>query len=103
MQSIKSKKYIKLAKGYFGRAKSCKNIAKERVLHGLVYSKSSRKKKSANARQLHMQHINAFVRPISATNYSTFIGQLRQAGSILNIKMCDSLIQREAHSALSCV
>lgn len=70
------KKWLKLAKGNFGRRKNVWKAAKETVLKGLGYQFAARKAKKRDYRRLWIQRINAAVRP-HGISYSRFIAGLK--------------------------
>lgn len=84
------KKFLKLAKGYFGRKKNVWTVAKNAIEKGLVHAYSGRKQKKRNFRAIWIQRINAGVRE-HGMSYSQFIGKLNQKGIKLNRKVLADL------------
>lgn len=79
------KKFMKLAKGYFGRRKNVWTVSKNAVEKGLVYAYQGRKQKKRNFRSLWIQRINAGVRE-HGMSYSQFMGLVNSKGIQLNRK-----------------
>ncbi len=86
----RSKKVMKLAKGYFGRRKNVWTGAKNAVEKGLGYSYRDRKQKKRLYRGIWIQRINAGVRQYGMS-YSKFIGKLYAADIKLNRKVLADL------------
>ena len=84
------KKYLKMAKGYWGARKNHYRIAREAVEKGLTYAYRDRKVKKRNFRRLWIQRINAAVREYGLS-YSRFINGLKKAGIELNRKVLADL------------
>ena len=84
------KKFLKLAKGYFGRRKNVWTVAKNAVEKGLGYAYRDRKQKKRNFRALWIQRINAGTRQ-HGLSYSVFMGKLSQSGVALNRKVLADL------------
>ncbi len=80
------KKYLKLAKGYYGLRHSAYKRARETVERALCYAYVGRKLKKRDFRRLWNIRINAFVRQ-EGLNYSTFINLLKKRDIRLNRKM----------------
>lgn len=81
----KHKKFIKLAKGYYGRKKNVYTRAMEQVMKGWQKSYIGRKEKKRNFRRLWIVRINAACRQ-NGISYSRFIDGLRKAKIELNRK-----------------
>jgi len=75
------KKWLKLAKGYFGRAGTCYRIARERVERGMQHAFKHRKEARRAMRSLWITRINAAAR-LNGISYSQFIHQLKQSGDM---------------------
>ncbi|TAE32421.1 MAG: 50S ribosomal protein L20 [Alphaproteobacteria bacterium] len=88
------KKFLKLAKGYRGRAKNCYRIARNRVEKGLQYAYRDRKANKRNFRSLWIQRINAGVREHGLV-YSQFINGLNLAGIDLDRKVLADMAVHE--------
>ena len=86
----KRKKFMKLAKGYFGRRKNVWTVAKNAVEKGLQYSYRDRKVKKRDFRGLWIQRINAGVRQYGMS-YSQFMGKLSKADIEINRKVLADL------------
>ena len=71
------KKWLKLAKGAFGRRKNCIRMAKTTVEKALRHAYRDRKKTKRNYRSLWIVRINAAVRP-HGLSYSRFIAGLKR-------------------------
>ena len=84
------KKYLKMAKGYWGAKKNHYRIARETVEKGLTYAYRDRKVKKRNFRKLWIQRINAAVREYGLS-YSQFINGLKKSGVELNRKVLADL------------
>ena len=79
------KKYIKLAKGYVGSNSKLSTFAGEQVIQSLNFSYIGRRLKKRNFRRIWIYRINAVSR-IRNTNYSQFIGSLRNKNLLLDRK-----------------
>ncbi len=88
------KKILKMAKGYYGRSKSCITVAREKVEKGLRYAYRDRRAKKRNFRSLWIQRINAGVREHGMV-YSQFMNGLIKAGIIVDRKVLSDLATRE--------
>ena len=72
------KKWLKLAKGFFGRAGTCYRIARERVERGMQHAFKHRKEARRDIRSLWITRINAATRK-NGMSYSQFIHNLKNA------------------------
>ena len=73
----KHKKYIKAAKGFYGRRKTCYRTVRSAVEKSWQYQYRDRKRKKRTFRSLWIQRINAAVRQYSETlTYARFINGL---------------------------
>lgn len=88
------KKIKNLAKGYFGRSKSCFRVAIEKVEKALRYAYRDRRARRRNFRKLWIQRINAGCRE-QGLSYSRLINGLNRAGLSFNRKMLAELAARE--------
>jgi large subunit ribosomal protein L20 len=86
----KRKRFMKLAKGFFGRKKNVWTVAKNAIEKGLVYAYRDRKQKKREFRGVWIQRINAGAR-IHGLSYSEFMGKLKKAGIDLNRKVLADL------------
>jgi len=90
-------KIFKLAKGFRGRAKNCKSIARERVEKALEHSFVGRKLKKRQFRSLWITRINAGVTQYGLT-YSRFMHGLVLANIKLDRKIIADLCVNEPYS-----
>ena len=81
-----TKKILKLAKGYRGRASTCFRVAIEKVEKALRYAYRDRRNKKRDFRGLWIQRINAAVRNYGLV-YSHFIDGLNKANISLDRKV----------------
>lgn len=79
------KKWIKLAKGYFGHKSVGYKVAKQAVVKSWTYAFRDRKQVKRNFRKLWIARINAAVRP-HGLSYSQFINGLKKAEVLINRK-----------------
>lgn len=86
----RQQKVLKMAKGYYGRRKSCYRIAKQAVDKALQYAYRDRKARKRNFRALWIQRINAAVREHGLT-YSRFIDGITKAGIDVDRKVMADL------------
>ncbi|MEJ1834584.1 50S ribosomal protein L20 [Mycoplasmopsis synoviae] len=84
------KKWIKLAKGYFGHKSVGYKVAKQAVVKSWTYAFRDRKQVKRNFRKLWIARINAAVRP-HGLSYSQFINGLKKAEVLINRKMLSEL------------
>ena len=84
------KKYIKLAKGYWGQRKNCFRRVRETVERALCYAYRDRRQRKRDFRRLWQVRINAAAR-LHGLNYSRFMGGLKKAGVELDRKILANL------------
>ena len=84
------KRFMKLAKGYWGRKKNVWTVAKNAIEKGLVHAYSGRKQKKRSFRGMWIQRINAGARN-HGMSYSVFIGKVNAKGIKLNRKVLADL------------
>lgn len=84
------KKFMKLARGYFGARKNVWTVAKNAVEKGLQYSYAGRKQRKRQFRSLWIQRINAGARQ-HGMSYSAFMGKIHANGIELNRKVLADL------------
>lgn len=84
------KRFMKLAKGYWGRKKNVWTVAKNAIEKGLVHAYAGRKQKKRSFRALWIQRINAGARQ-HGMSYSQFMGKVNQKGVKLNRKVLADL------------
>jgi len=80
----------KRTKGYRGSRSKLYRVAKNAMIHALVYSYFGRKQKKRNMRRLWIARINAACRN-SGMVYSKFISGLKKAGIIIDRKTLANL------------
>jgi len=84
------KRFMKLAKGFFGRKKNVWTVAKNAIEKGLGYAYRDRKQKKREFRGIWIARINAAAR-LQGLSYSEFMGKLKKAGVDLNRKVLADL------------
>jgi len=84
------KKFLKMAKGYYGARKNVWSVAKNAVEKGLQYAYIGRKQRKRAFRSLWIQRINAGARE-HGLSYSQLMGKLSKAGIELNRKVLADL------------
>lgn len=84
------KRWLKLAKGYWGHKSIGFKIAKQQVVKSWTYAFRDRKQVKRNFRKLWIARINAAVRQEGMT-YSRFISGLKKSNIELNRKMLSEL------------
>ncbi len=97
------KKYIKAAKGFYGRRKNCYRTVRSAVEKSWQYQYRDRKNRKRNFRSLWIQRINAAVRQYSETlTYATFINGLLKSNIEVDRKVLSELAisSEEAFKAL---
>lgn len=80
------RKFIKLAKGYWGRRKNVWTIAKNHIEKGLLHAYVGRKLKKRSFRRLWIVRINAAAR-LNGTTYSRLMHALKDKDIIINRKV----------------
>lgn len=88
------KKWLKLAKGYFGHKSVGYKVAKQAVVKSWTYAFRDRKQVKRDFRKLWISRINAAVRE-QGISYSKFINGLKQSNILVNRKMLSELAIRE--------
>ncbi len=88
------KKYLKLAKGYWGQRKNCFRRVRETVERALCYAYRDRRQRKRDFRRLWQIRINAAAR-LHDMNYSRFMGGLKKAGVGLDRKILANLAVTE--------
>lgn len=84
------KKFMKLAKGYWGRRSNVWTLAKNHIEKGLQYAYRDRKNKKRHFRSLWIVRINAAAR-LNGTTYSKLIHALKQNNITINRKILADL------------
>jgi len=82
----KRKKFLKLAKGYWGARKNVWTVAKNHVEKGLLHAFVGRKLKKRSYRRLWITRINAAAR-LNNTTYSQLIFDLKAKNIDINRKV----------------
>ncbi|QBF34833.1 50S ribosomal protein L20 [Mycoplasmopsis phocirhinis] len=88
------KKWLKLAKGYFGHKSIGYKVAKQAVVKSWTYAFRDRKQVKRNFRKLWIARINAATRA-QGLSYSLFINGLKKANITINRKMLSELAINE--------
>ncbi|QNM93476.1 50S ribosomal protein L20 [Mycoplasma sp. Pen4] len=88
------KKWLKLAKGYFGHKSIGYKVAKQAVVKSWTYAFRDRKQVKRNFRKLWIARINAATRA-EGMSYSRFINGLKRANVTINRKMLSELAINE--------
>ena len=86
----KSKRILKLTRGYYGARKNVWTVAKNTWEKGLTYAYRDRRNKKRNFRALWIQRINAAAR-LEGMSYSVLMGALNKAGIEINRKVLADL------------
>lgn len=86
----RAKTVLKRTKGYRGSRSKLYRVAKNAMIHALVYSYFGRKQKKRTMRSLWIARINAACRN-SGLVYSKFISGLKKAGIIIDRKSLANL------------
>ncbi|MFV8290502.1 50S ribosomal protein L20 [Aerococcus viridans] len=89
------KKYLKLAKGYFGAKSKLYKTAKQAVMKSYTYAYRDRRQKKRDFRRLWITRINAAAR-MNGMSYSTLINGLKVANIDMNRKMLAELAVNDA-------
>ncbi|WKX02550.1 50S ribosomal protein L20 [Candidatus Mycoplasma mahonii] len=88
------KRWLKLAKGYWGHKSIGFKVAKQQVVKSWTYGFRDRKTVKRNFRKLWIARINAAVRSRGLT-YSVFMNGLKKANIEVNRKMLSELAIHE--------
>lgn len=88
------KKYMKAAKGNFGKRKNVLRNVIETVEKGMVYATVHRRQKKRNMRSLWIIRINAATRE-HGMSYSQFIHALKKANINVNRKVLSDLAMND--------
>ena len=87
------KKWIKMAKGHWGRRKNNYRRVRETVMRALAFAYRDRRQKKRDFRRLWIVRINAAARE-HGLSYSKFMGGLNRAGVELNRKVLADMAVR---------
>ncbi len=88
------KKWLKLAKGYYGNKSKTYSVARQTVIKALAYAYRDRKNRKRDFRRLWITRINAAAR-LHGLTYGQFIHGLKLAQVEVNRKMLADLAVRE--------
>lgn len=91
------KKWLKLAKGYFGHKSVGYKVAKQAVVKSWTYAFRDRKQIKRDFRKLWIARINAATRA-EGMSYSRFINGLKKANITINRKMLSELAINEPNT-----
>ncbi|AWX69850.1 50S ribosomal protein L20 [Mycoplasmopsis anatis] len=91
------KKWLKLAKGYFGHKSIGYKVAKQAVVKSWTYAFRDRKQVKRDFRKLWIARINAATRA-EGMSYSRFINGLKKANITINRKMLSELAINEPNT-----
>ena len=91
----KRRKYLKLAKGYWGSKSKQYRAASEQVRRSLRYAYIGRKLRKRDFRRLWITRINAAAR-LNGMSYSTFINGLKKHNITVNRKILADLAVNDA-------
>jgi len=90
----RTKKILKIAKGYRGAKSKLYRVAKEAVMKSGLYAYRDRKTKKRDFRKLWISRINAAAR-LHGQSYSQFIHGLQESGVIINRKFLSEIAIRD--------
>ncbi|OYD26569.1 large subunit ribosomal protein L20 [Mycoplasma testudineum] len=93
------KKWLKLAKGYWGHKSVGFKVAKQAVVKSWTYAFRDRKQVKRDFRKLWIARINAATR-MHGISYSKFVNGLKKANIKINRKMLSELAIREEKTFL---
>ncbi len=88
------KKFLKLAKGYWGARKNVWTVAKNHIEKGLQHAYVGRKLKKRSFRRLWIIRINAAAR-MNGTTYSKFMHALKMKNIMINRKVLADLAMNQ--------
>ena len=88
------KRLLKQTKGFYGRAKNCYRIAKQRLEKSWQYAYRDRRTRKRDFRKLWIQRINAAVRQCDMM-YSVFIKGIKLAGIEVDRKVLSDMAINE--------
>ena len=91
----RSKRMLKLAKGYYGSKHTLFKTAKEQVMNSYNYAYRDRRQKKRDFRKLWIARINAAAR-MNGLSYSKLMHGLKVAGIEINRKMLADLAVTDA-------
>ncbi len=91
----KRRTVLERAKGYRGQRSRLYRMAKQQMLHSLVYAYNDRRKNKGNFRRLWIQRINAAAR-LNGMTYNRFIQGLNLAGIEVDRRILADLAVNDA-------
>lgn len=97
MAGFSKKKYLKLARGFYGRTKNCISLAIPRVEKSLARAYVGRKLRRRNFRQNWIMTISAATKDLNLP-YSRFINSLNHSTVDINRKILADLAINEPYS-----
>ena len=98
----KRRTVLERAQGYRGQRSRLYRMAKQQMLHSLVYAYNDRKDRKSNFRRLWIQRINAAARANGMT-YNRFIQGLNLAGVSVDRRILADLAVNDAQTFTSLV
>ena len=93
----RSKRVLKIAKGYFGSNHTLYKTANEQVMHSFKYAYNDRRKLKGNMRKIWIARINAAAR-MNDLSYSRLMHGLKLANISINRKMLSEMAIHDAES-----
>ncbi len=93
----RKKKWIKRAKGSFGKRKNCYKIARSTATRALTYAYRDRKKRKGDFRRLWITRINIACRE-HGMSYSKFMDGLKKANILLDRKQLSEMAIQEPNA-----
>ena len=93
-KTLKRKKILKQAKGYYGTKSRAHRIAKQAVDRSLSFAYRDRRRKKRDFRRLWIVRVNAAAR-LNGISYNRLIAGLKTAGCELNRKMLAEVAVRD--------
>lgn len=96
------KKWLKLAKGYWGKRSTLYRTAREAVMRAWASAYRDRRKRKREMRKIWIIRINAKAREYGLS-YSKFMKGLRKGGVDINRKMLADMALKDPHSFKSLV
>lgn len=97
MPTWSKKKYLKLAKGFYGRAKNCMRVMTHKVEKAQIYKYTARRLRRRNVRRDWIRSISAATREHNV-NYSNFTYGLVRSNIELDRKILADLAVNEPYS-----
>lgn len=91
------KKYIRMARGYFGAKSKRYRMAKQQLMKSMSYAYRDRRQRKRDFRRLWIARINAAARE-NGLSYSKFISGLKKADVRINRKMLAEMAVNDQES-----